>query len=37
LVVAIVTFGATTGMGKLAIGINTAFSNVTSRRGSAIS
>jgi len=31
LVVAMIAFGATAGMGKLASGINTAFSNVSSR------
>ena len=31
LVVALIAFGATAGMGKLASGINTAFSNVSSK------
>jgi pilus assembly protein Flp/PilA len=31
LVVAMIAFGATAGMGKLASGINTAFSNVSSK------
>ena len=30
LVVALIAFGATAGMGKLASGINTAFSNISS-------
>ena len=30
LVVALIAFGATAGMGKLATGINTAFSNISS-------
>ena len=36
LVVAMIAFGATAGMGKLAGGINTAFSNVSSRLVSAM-
>jgi pilus assembly protein Flp/PilA len=31
LVVALIAFGATAGMGKLASGINTAFSNISSQ------
>ena len=31
LVVALIAFGATSGMGKLASGINTAFSNISSQ------
>ena len=31
LVVAMIAFGATAGMGKLASGINTAFSNISSQ------
>jgi pilus assembly protein Flp/PilA len=37
LVVALIAFGAVTGMGALASGINTAFSNVSGQLGSAIS
>jgi len=37
LVVALIAFGATAGMTSLAGGINTAFSNVSSQLGSAIS
>lgn len=37
LVVALIAFGAVTGMGALASGINTAFSNVSTQLGSAIS
>ncbi len=37
LVVALIAFGATAGMSSLATGINTAFSNVSSQLGSAIS
>jgi len=37
LVVALIAFGATAGMTSLATGINTAFSNVSSQLGSAIS
>lgn len=36
LVVALVAFGATAGMGKLATGINTAFSNISSQLVSAM-
>ena len=36
LVVALIAFGATAGMGKLASGINTAFSNVSSKLVSAM-
>jgi len=36
LVVAMIAFGATAGMGKLASGINTAFSNVSSKLVSAM-
>ena len=36
LVVAMIAFGATAGMGKLASGINTAFSNLSSKLVSAI-
>ena len=31
LVVALIAFGATAGMGKLATGINTAFTNITTQ------
>jgi pilus assembly protein Flp/PilA len=37
LVVALIAFGATAGMGRLATAINTAFSNVSSQLGAAIS
>ena len=37
LVVALIAFGATAGMSKLATGINTAFSVVSSRLGTSIS
>jgi len=37
LVVALIAFGATAGMGALAQGINTAFSNVSTQLGSSIS
>jgi pilus assembly protein Flp/PilA len=37
LVVALIAFGATAGMGKLASAINTAFSNVSTQLGSSIS
>jgi pilus assembly protein Flp/PilA len=37
LVVALIAFGATAGMGALATGINTAFSNVSTKLGSSIS
>jgi len=37
LVVALIAFGATAGMTSLATGSNTAFSNVSSQLGSAIS
>jgi pilus assembly protein Flp/PilA len=37
LVVALIAFGATTGMTSLATGINTAFSNVSSQLASAMS
>jgi pilus assembly protein Flp/PilA len=37
LVVALIAFGATAGMTSLATGINTAFGNVSSQLGSAIS
>jgi pilus assembly protein Flp/PilA len=37
LVVALIAFGATAGMGKLSTGIKTAFSNVSSRLGTSIS
>jgi pilus assembly protein Flp/PilA len=36
LVVALIAFGATAGMGKLATAINTAFSNVSSHLGTSI-
>ena len=36
LVVAMIAFGATAGMGKLASGINSAFSNLSSKLVSAI-
>lgn len=36
LVVALIAFGATAGMTKLATGINTAFSTVSSRLGTSI-
>jgi pilus assembly protein Flp/PilA len=36
LVVALIAFGATAGMGKLAGAINTAFTNVSTHLGSAI-
>lgn len=36
LVVALIAFGATAGMGKLSGAINTAFSNVSSRLATAI-
>lgn len=36
LVVALIAFGATAGMGKLATGINTAFSNISTHLGAAI-
>jgi pilus assembly protein Flp/PilA len=36
LVVALIAFGATAGMGKLAGGINTAFSNISSQLVSAM-
>jgi pilus assembly protein Flp/PilA len=36
LVVALIAFGATAGMGKLATGINTAFSNISSHLGTSI-
>jgi pilus assembly protein Flp/PilA len=36
LVVALIAFGATTGMGALATGINGAFSNVSSQLASAL-
>ena len=36
LVVALIAFGATAGMGALATGINTAFSNVSSKLGTSI-
>lgn len=36
LVVALIAFGATAGMSSLATGINTAFSNVSSHLGTAI-
>jgi pilus assembly protein Flp/PilA len=36
LVVALIAFGATAGMGKLASGINTAFSNISSQLVSAM-
>jgi len=36
LVVALIAFGATAGMGKLASGINTAFSNISSQLISAM-
>lgn len=36
LVVALIAFGATAGMGALASGINTAFSNVSTKLGSDI-
>jgi pilus assembly protein Flp/PilA len=37
LVVALIAFGATAGMGKLASGINAAFSTVSTKLGAAIS
>jgi pilus assembly protein Flp/PilA len=37
LVVALIAFGATAGMGKLASAINTAFSNVSAQLGASIS
>ena len=37
LVVALIAFGATAGMKNLATGINTAFSNISSQLGSAMS
>jgi len=37
LVVALIAFGATAGMGALATGINTAFTNVSTRLGTSIS
>jgi len=37
LVVALIAFGATAGMKNLATGINTAFSNISSQLGSALS
>jgi pilus assembly protein Flp/PilA len=37
LVVALIAFGATAGMGKLASGLNTAFSNISTQLGSSIS
>jgi len=37
LVVALIAFGATAGMGALASGINTAFSNVSTQLGTSIS
>jgi len=37
LVVALIAFGATAGMKNLASGINTAFSNISSQLGSALS
>jgi pilus assembly protein Flp/PilA len=37
LVVALIAFGATAGMGALATGINTAFSNVSTKLGASIS
>lgn len=37
LVVALIAFGATAGMGALAQGINTAFSNVSTGLGNSIS
>ena len=37
LVVALIAFGATAGMGKLAAGINAAFSTVSTKLGAAIS
>jgi len=37
LVVALIAFGATAGMGALASGINTAFTNVSTQLGSSIS
>lgn len=36
LVVALIAFGATAGMGKLATGINSAFSSISSHLGTAI-
>jgi pilus assembly protein Flp/PilA len=36
LVVALIAFGATAGMGALATGINTAFSNVSTKLGTTI-
>jgi pilus assembly protein Flp/PilA len=37
LVVALIAFGATAGMKNLASGVNTAFSNISSQLGAAIS
>jgi pilus assembly protein Flp/PilA len=37
LVVALIAFGATAGMGALATGINTAFQSVSTKLGTAIS
>jgi pilus assembly protein Flp/PilA len=37
LVVALIAFGATAGMGNLAGGINTAFNNISTQLGSSIS
>jgi len=37
LVVALIAFGATAGMGALATGINSAFSSVSTKLGTAIS
>jgi pilus assembly protein Flp/PilA len=37
LIVALIAFGATAGMGKVATGIKTAFSNISSQLGSSIS
>lgn len=37
LIVALIAFGATAGMGALAGGINTAFTNVSAQLGSSIS
>lgn len=37
LVVALIAFGATAGMKSLATGLNTAFSNISSRLGSYVS
>jgi pilus assembly protein Flp/PilA len=36
LVVALIAFGATAGMGALATGINTAFTNVSTKLGTSI-